>query len=129
MTRTPYSTKPACRSTHLLEYLEEGPSFDEFIDAFEGVDRREGSRRPAARFKLVLESLPKAWKILFDHCVDRNLRKRLRATTSARPARWGGTNFATATYWPRRKQAASLLTVDKGFRHQQNLTGSHCILS
>jgi uncharacterized protein (DUF433 family) len=46
--------------THLLEYLEEGPSFDEFIDNFEGVDPEKARAVLRHAFKLLLETLPKA---------------------------------------------------------------------
>jgi len=60
MSGTPCFDQTRVPVTHLLEYLEEGPSFDEFIDAFEGVDPAKARAVLRYAFQVLLDSLPKA---------------------------------------------------------------------
>ena len=64
-------------------------------------------------------------KILFDHCVDRNLRKRLPAhhVRTAREMGWDQLRNGNLLAAAEGAGFDILLTVDKGFRHQQNLAG------
>jgi len=64
-------------------------------------------------------------RILFDHCVDRNLRKRLPAhhVRTAREMGWDQLRNGILLAAAQTAGFEILLTVDKGFRHQQNLAG------
>jgi len=60
MSGTPCFDQTRVPVTHLLEHLEEGPSFDEFIDNFEGVDPETARAVLRYAFKLLLDTLPNA---------------------------------------------------------------------
>jgi predicted nuclease of predicted toxin-antitoxin system len=64
-------------------------------------------------------------KVLLDHCVDRNLRKRLPAhhVRTAREMGWDQLRNGNLLVAAEAGGFDILLTVDKGFRHQQTLTG------
>jgi uncharacterized protein (DUF433 family) len=60
MSGTPCFDQTRVPVTHLLHYLQEGPSFDEFIDNFEGVDPEKARAVLRYAFRLLLDTLPKA---------------------------------------------------------------------
>lgn len=64
-------------------------------------------------------------KILLDHCVDRNLRKQLPAhhVRTAREMGWDQLRNGNLLAAAEAGRFDILLTVDKGFRHQQTLAG------
>jgi hypothetical protein len=64
-------------------------------------------------------------RVLFDHCVDRNLRKRLPAhyVRTAREMAWDQLRNGNPLAAADAGGFDILLTVDMGFRHLQNLSG------
>jgi predicted nuclease of predicted toxin-antitoxin system len=64
-------------------------------------------------------------KLLLDHCVNRNLRKLLPAhhVRTAREMGWDQLRNGSLLAAAEAGGFDVLLTVDKGFRHQQNLAG------
>jgi uncharacterized protein (DUF433 family) len=59
MSGTPCFDQTRVPVAHLWDYLVEGPSFDEFMEDFEGVDPEKARAVLRHALKLLLDTLPK----------------------------------------------------------------------
>jgi uncharacterized protein (DUF433 family)/predicted nuclease of predicted toxin-antitoxin system len=107
----------------LFDSLEGGETLEEFLEGFPGVSR-EMAIAALEEAQQLLSS--KAWmRILLDECVNQRLRNYLpgHECRSARYAGLGGLQNGELLKEAEAAKFDVLITVDRGFQYEQNLSG------